>query len=99
MKNKLLILLLIDNLETLMGYDLTNIVKGHGSSINGVCRVEEINALYQATKFENHNHPMLIININKKYDKMDNDENRYNAARKLGPFFIKVKSVNYVLAI
>ncbi len=91
---------LIDTLETLMGYDLTNIVKGHGSSINGVCKVEEINALYQATKFENHNHPILIININKKYDKMDNDEKSiYNAVRKSWVLSSsRVKSVNYVLA-
>jgi hypothetical protein len=59
---------------------LTNIQSGHRSSDFGIKTVGEISAMYDASELET-NEPLMLINLNKKYDRRMSPDDLYEATR------------------
>ena len=75
---------------------ITNIVSGHNSWERGIKTVEEIEILYSAKPLDKIEHNLLLININKTYNR---NISIYEATRKSWRLDLnKVKKVEYVLA-
>ncbi len=79
---------------------LTNIVLGHNSSLVGFKSADEIIRQYNAPRLEKLYHKVAIININKKYSKIDKSKGTYLDAVKEA-WLISAenrKNTEYVLA-
>jgi len=61
--------------------NLSNLQGGHYSSDFGIKTTEEITAMYHAKNFQ-ANDPIILININKLYDRKMTSEQLYEATRK-----------------
>ncbi|WP_346839371.1 hypothetical protein [Microbulbifer sp. SAOS-129_SWC] len=61
--------------------NLSNLQSGHNSSDYGLKTVEEISSMYQAEEFAAED-PVILININKLYDRKMTEEELYQATRR-----------------
>jgi hypothetical protein len=60
---------------------LSNVQSGHYSTDFGIKSTDEVIAMYEASPFET-NHPVVLININKKFDREMTAEEIYDATCK-----------------
>ena len=78
--------------------NLSNLQSGHRSDDYGLKRADEIAAMYKVEQLST-NEPLLLININKLYDRRLNDEDLYNATRKAWVLDRnRLKKVKYAVA-
>lgn len=64
-----------------LGFNLSNVVEGHHVGYKGLMTIDEIIRLHNAKRLEKLEHPLIIININKKYKRGESTEHIYNATK------------------
>ncbi len=80
-------------------FDLTNLVRGHHSSVFGAMKVEEIIRKYNAPPLDELGDDCVIININKRYRETRNDVSIYDVTKGHWPMANpNRKGIKYVLA-
>lgn len=62
--------------------NLTNIQGGHHSGDFGLQTAKEISAMYDAEIFDPVDTPVLLVNLNRRYDREMTEEDLYQATRK-----------------
>lgn len=77
--------------------NLTNAQKGHYSEDYGIKTIDEINAMYEAEELKT-NVPVILININRLYDRKMTDEQLYEATRKEWVIGERRDKVKYAIA-
>lgn len=64
-----------------IGLEFSNIVEGHHAEFRGLMTSDEIIRRYNAQPLEVLNHPVMIININKKYNRGQSAQLIYEATK------------------
>jgi len=77
--------------------NLTNVQKGHYSEDYGIKTIDEINAMYEARELKT-DLPVLLININRLYDREMTDEQLYDATRKEWVLGERRENAKYAIA-
>ena len=77
--------------------NLSNLQSGHYSSDYGIKTVVEISAMYKPVDFATEL-PVLVININKLYDREMTDQELYDATRKAWVIGTRRKNAKYAIA-
>jgi hypothetical protein len=82
-----------------IGLELSNIVEGHHASGRGLMTTDEVIRHYNAKPLEALLHPVMIININKKYNRGQSVQAIYEATKQAWVVGEKRRQVSkYVLA-
>ena len=77
--------------------NLSNIQGGHYSSDYGIKTAEEISAMYEAEQF-NTDESVILININKRYNREMTSEELYEATRKSWVVASRKDGAKYAIA-
>lgn len=64
-----------------LGWNLTNKVEGHHTYKSGLMTTDEIIRVHNAKKLESLEHPVMLININKKYKRANSSDSIYEATK------------------
>lgn len=78
--------------------NLTNIQCGHNSGNFGLQTSEDIRAMYESEDFDPGDVPVLLINLNRLYDRSMSAEDLYEATRKAWVVGERRESAKYAIA-
>lgn len=90
----------IDLLSHDQKLNLTNLVKGHGSSDRGIMTLQDLDLKYQAEPLKKFEHNAILITINKLFKNCKTPKDLYNATRSSWRISLsRAKEVKIVCAV